>query len=159
MYNLMISVTYFVRSYEHSCFSWLFWLLVAANVQSWNRLLSSLTTNTNCSPPPLLRAQNGRNMGQYWRQIPNTKYTKYRNYWVNSRFGHAALYLTSPQVCLVKTGSSPIETLIFVHIGLGLNPNEKHIHMYVPDLHLDLLQIETITFESLTNHQSLKLKW
>ena len=103
----------------------------------WNGFLSSRTTNTNSSPPPPLRAQNGRNMGQYWRQIPNTKYTKYKNYWVNSRFGHAALYLTSPQVCLVKTGSSPIETFIFVHIGLGLTPNEKHIHMYVPNLHLD----------------------
>ena len=67
----------------------------------------------------------------------NTKYTKYKNYWANSRFGHTALYLTSPQVCLVKTGSSPIETFIFVHIGPGLNPNEKHIHMYVPNLHLD----------------------
>ena len=92
-------------------------------------------------------------MGQYWRQIPNTKYTKYKNYWVNSRFGHAALYLTSPQVCLVKTGSSPIETFIFVHIGLGLTPNEKDI----PDLHLDLWRIETIPFESLTNYQLLKL--
>ena len=89
--------------------------------------------------------------------------TKYQIHKIQELLGQFSFWTRRPILNLSsgvpgQTGSSPIETFIFVHIGLRLNPNEKHIHMYLPDLHLDLWQIETILFESLTNHQSLKLK-